>query len=96
MRNEFERIPTSPEVYAVIRARHGSQMTVYATFSDPDGTFNGGPGERGRMETVWGIEGCDFPILEARTTWDIDPDQSHKRINEKHEYWLLIGRKEES
>lgn len=96
MSNEFERIPTSAEVYAVLRARHGDQMRVYASFSDPDGTFNGGPGEIGRMDTIWSIDGCDFPILEIKTTWDIDPVRPHQRTNVESSYWLLVGRKEES
>jgi hypothetical protein len=91
---DFERIPTSPEVYAVIMARHREHMTCYGSFSDPDGTFNGGPGERGRMVTTWAIAGCDFPILEIRTSWDIDHEKPHKRINEKHEHWLCVGKRE--
>lgn len=96
MSNDYTRIPTSPEVYAVLRARHGDQMRVYASFSDPDGTFNGGPGEVGRMDTIWSIDGCDFPILEVKTTWDIDFERPHHRVNPKSAYWLLIGRKEAS
>jgi hypothetical protein len=88
----YKKIPTSAEVCAVIRARHNADMTVFATFSDPDGTFNGGPGERGRMDTAYGLKGCDWPLIEYRTTWDIDqdPERSYKRHNEKHEYWICI------
>jgi hypothetical protein len=88
---DWLRIQTSAEVAAVIRARHGKQLVVFASFSDPDGTFNGGAGERGRMETAWGFNGASDPILEARTTWEIDPEQRHKRINEQHEYWLCAS-----
>lgn len=89
------RIPTSAEVAAVIRARHGKELTVFGSFSDPDGRFNGGAGDQGRMDTMWGFNGADAPILEARTTWGIDPEQEHKRINEKHDYFLCCGQTDE-
>lgn len=94
--NSFFGISTSAEVYAVIFARHRDRLTVFSSFSDPAGTFNGGPGEVGRMHTTWGFQGCEWPLLEARTEWQIDPEQSYKRINEKHEYWLCmpVGEKE--
>lgn len=89
--SDWIRIPTSAEVAAVIRARHGKELIVFGSFSDPDGRFNGGSGEQGRMETMWGFVNTDAPILEARTTWDIDVEHEHKRINERHEYWLCIN-----
>jgi len=97
MRN-YKRIPTSAEVCAVIRVRHSKELTVFSTFSDPDGTFNGGPGEFGRMETSYGFNGfnCDYPLIEYRTTWEIDHDQPSKRVNEKHEYWLCVALVDES
>lgn len=93
---DYTRLITSAEVYAVIMAKHRDQMASFATFSDPDGTFNGADGTRGRMDTVWGIAGCDYPILEINTRWDIDPAQPHKRINQTHSYFLLMAVKEES
>lgn len=92
---DYSRLITSAEVYAVIMARHRDQMVSFATFSDPHGTFNNGPGEVGRMDTVWGIAGCDYPILEINTRWDIDPTQSYKRINQTSLYFLLMAEKEE-
>jgi hypothetical protein len=88
-------ITTSPEVYHVIVARHGAQLKVYETFSDPDGTFNGGPGERGRMVTSWGYDGCDWPMLKTQNTWEIDPEQPYKRVNEERHYWLCLPKAEE-
>jgi hypothetical protein len=84
----WNRVPTSAEVAAAIRSHHDKELVVFASFSDPGGTLNGGPGERGRMETAWGFKGADAPILEARTTWDINSEQPHTRVNEQHEYWL--------
>lgn len=31
-----KRVITSPEVWAVIKARHGKELKVFETFSDPD------------------------------------------------------------
>jgi hypothetical protein len=76
-------------------ARHRDQMAAFATFSDPDGTFNGGSGAVGRMDTVWGIAGSDYPILEIQTRWDIDQEQPHRRINQTHSYFLLMAIKDE-
>lgn len=84
------RLPTSPEVWAVLRVRHGKEMGVYGSFSNPDGTFNGGPGETGEMHTIYCLNGAVTPFMEARTTWTIDPERPHKRIDEKHEYWLCL------
>lgn len=92
--SEYLQIPTTPEVWAVIRASH-PKMQVFSSYSDPDGRAFGGPGEKGRMETAYGFAGQDFPTLAARTTWEIDPEQPYKRINETHEYWLCVGKKEE-
>jgi hypothetical protein len=91
MSGDFVKVPTTREVWAVIRASHAEQIAVFASFSDPTGTFNGGPGEEGCMETGYGIRGTDYPILWARTTWRIEPD-SHARHDERHEYWLCIAK----
>lgn len=88
---DYITIPTSAEVCAVLRARHGAEMGVFSSFSDPDGRFNGGSGEFGRMETAYAIKGCHVPLIEYRTTWEIDPEATYKRINEKHEYWLCVA-----
>jgi len=93
--SDYTRLATSAEVYAVIMARHRDQMAAFATFSDPDGTFNGSSGAVGRMDTVWGIAGSDYPILEIKTRWDIDPEQPHKRVNQTHSYFLLMAEKDD-
>ena len=90
--NQYTRIPTTAEVFAVLRARHHNDMKCFSSFSDPTGTFMGGPGERGRMETAYCLEGADFPLIEARTTWDISQEKPHERMNEAHEYWLIVAR----
>ena len=87
----YVQITTSAEVWAVIKARHGNDLSVFESFSDPDGTFNGGPGEIGRMMTAYGFKGATEPIIKAETMWRIDPDRPHARIDEKHHYWLCVG-----
>ena len=81
--SEWIKIPTSPEVWAVIRARHYDKLKCFASYSD-----------EGDMMTAYGFENTDYPILEARTRWDVDPEKSGNRLNEKHEYWLCVGKEE--
>lgn len=86
---------TSAEVWAVLRARHAPSMKVFSCFSDPSGTFNGGPGERGVMETVYGLDGADCPLMGARTSWKINPEKPCERIDEQHEYFLFLAMQED-
>lgn len=91
---EYKKIPTTPEVYAVIVARHRSDLTVFESYSNPSGHCPLGSGQP-EMLTSFGFRGSDFPIIMARTTWEIGEVQ-HKRYNEKTEYWLCSGINEES
>jgi|SRR3569832_230369 len=86
---------TSAEVWAVIHARHRGILKVHSSFSDPSGTFNGGPGETGKMETTYGLPSADYPLIGARTTWRIDPEKPHERMDEQHEYFLICAMKED-
>lgn len=83
---EYTRLETTPEVWAVLRARHHKDMEVYATYSAPDGDQFGDP-TIARMETVYSIRGV--PFIEAKTTWDAG---SLDRKNEAHHYWLCIAK----
>lgn len=85
-------ISTSAEVWAVIHARHRNDLGVYSSYSDPDGEQSGGT--TGRMDTAYALSGADYPLMEARTTWRIDPHAPHKRLDEVHEYWLCIPLKD--
>ena len=93
--SDYYKTPTTAEVWAVMHASH-PDMKVYASYSAPEGGVYGS--EVGVMETSYTFKGCDFPIIEARTTWDIVrlEDRSKKRENTKHEYWLCVARKEET
>lgn len=92
--SDFVKVSTTPEVWAVIHASHKGRLQLYGTFSDPDGTFGGGSGERGVMDTGYSLDNTDYPILWARTEWDIAPDG--KRSNETHRYWLCVAIREAS
>lgn len=81
-------IETSPEVYAVIRARHYADMGVYSSYSNPTGDCPIGRGHP-EMVTEWGFKNGDGPILKARTTWQRG-EKEWERVNEKHEYWLVL------
>lgn len=83
MSDNYGTIPTSREVWAVIRARHESDLRLHSTYSSP---------ETGEMMTQYSLNGSDFPLIGARTRWDVDCETPHKRINEQHEFWLCVPR----
>ncbi|UOF76766.1 hypothetical protein [Caudoviricetes sp.] len=90
--NDYTRVQTSQEVFAVIRACH-PEMLVFGSFSAPEGDPFGDPG-KGRMFSSYGFDGGDCPVIEIQTTWDIT-DTNNKRQNETHEYWLCIPKRED-
>jgi len=92
--SDYKRVPTSAEVWAVIRARH-PEMRAFGSYSAPDGDQFGDP-SKGKMFTSYGFEHGDFPVMEAQTTWDIDPEAMHNRKNERHEYWLCLPVREDA
>jgi hypothetical protein len=79
---DYKTVETSQEVWAVIHARHS--LVPFATASS-----------EGDMFTSYGFPGADFPIMEARTTWEVDPERPSHRINEQNRYWLCVPIKEE-
>jgi hypothetical protein len=80
---DYRTEETSREVWAVIRARHPELV--------PHGTAS----FEGDMFTSYGFPDADFPVMEARTTWEPDPDRPSYRINEQSCFWLCIPIKEE-
>lgn len=87
---EHKRITTTKEVWQAIRHAHGGEMGVFSSFSNPDGEFMGFSG-RGEMMTEWAINGADFPIIGAQTTWDIDELDRSVKSNEQTRYWLCVA-----
>jgi len=86
---DYKKIPTSPEVWAVIKAAH-KELCVFSSYSAPDGDLYGNP-DKSRMMTEYGFRGCNCPIMGAETTWDKNPDKPHERINEHSNYWLCAS-----
>lgn len=86
--SDYRMVKTTREVWAVMRASH-PEMKPFSSYSDPEG----GDGQP-RMETAYGFEGLDFPLLFASTTWE-KGEKSYDRVNEKHEFWLCVGIAEE-
>jgi len=86
---EYKKTPTTPEVWAVIKARHHKDLMVFSSYSAPDGDRFGDP-DQGRMMTEYGLVNAGCPLMGADTRWDIDREKLHKRINERHEYWLCV------
>ena len=91
--SDYERVTTSVEVWAVIRARH-PEMQIFGSYSAPEGDHAGNP-DIGKMFTSYGFEHGDYPVMEAQTTWDIDHETLHKRKNEQHKYWLCVPKKQD-
>jgi hypothetical protein len=79
----YKQIKTTYEVWKSIKQAHPC-LVVFSSYSAP---------ERGIMETSYCFKGADYPIIEARTTWDAVPlwDVMEETKNEQHEYWLCVG-----
>jgi len=89
--SDYIKHETTYEVWKIIREAH-PDLVVFGSYSAPDGDRFGDP-NKAVMITSYGFEDDTFPIIEARTEWDIDfenPD-SGKRKNETHKYWLCVG-----
>ena len=82
----YRKVYTSAEVYAVIRARHAADMTVFGTISEPDGN-PWGDSDDCRMLTEWGIKGHDVPLIGIDQRWSKDAAQSGHR-DDTYTYWL--------
>lgn len=91
---DYKRISTSAEVWAVIHARHRGELVIFSSFSDPDGSFMGNTGE-GRMDTTYGFKDVDYAFIGISTTWTTNPEKPYERIDEKHECWLCLPLKSE-
>lgn len=89
---DFTKVPTSREVWAVIHARHRDDLAVFSTISQPHGSWGS---DQALMMTQYGFMGSAIPLLEARTTWTINPAKPHERKDETHEYWLIFATDEQ-
>ena len=91
--SDYKRVPTSTAVWEAIRARH-PDLRVFGSYSAP--CSDNGDTRKGRMVTSYGLDIGDYPIIEAHTTWDIDNDAPQKRVNERHQYWLCLPKREDA
>ena len=85
--SDYRTVLTSPEVWAVIRTRH-PELRVFGAHTSIGSVA-------GEVFTSYGFEGHDFPMIEARTIWEIDPEKPHERLNERHQLWLCSGIEED-
>lgn len=90
---DYKKFPTTEKVWDAIRLAH-PDMGLFSTFTAMDGSPFVTPGTGAAM-TEWGFRDGDFPVIGARTTWDIDWENDTGRSNEKTAYWLCVGIKEE-
>ena len=88
MNNEYRRVPTSAEVWAVLNARHASELRVYGSYSAPEGDSFGDPSKT-VMKTEYSFEDARWPIMGACTTWDV-ADATFPRTSERTNYWLCV------
>jgi len=86
-------IRTSREVWEAIRKQH-HDLHVFHSYSAPLGDQFGDP-DKGIMSTSYGFSNCEFPIISAETTWDIDHENPSNRENETTHFWLCYAIKEE-
>lgn len=89
MSDDYQRITTTPEVWAVLRASHGKSLRVFSSYSNPSG--NDGLSSERQMMTEYGLPNTDFPIIGAKTTWE-QGEKEHDRVNVKTEYWLCVAK----
>ena len=89
--SDHRKIPTSVEVYAVIRAKHGDDLALFSSYSNPTGSD--GMTTQPQMHTEWGFLGDEFPVIGAATYFDIG--ENGKRENVTSAYWLCVGLKED-
>ena len=90
--SDYRKHLTTVEVFRAIRESH-PELIVFGSYSAPGGDRFGDP-SKAVMLTSYGFEGDEFPVIEARTTWNARPS-GWERENEKHEYWLCVGESEE-
>lgn len=87
---DHRKVPTSAEVWAVIRARH-KDLKPFSSYSAPDGDQFGNPSQAVMM-TEYGLPNAPCALIGARTTWDVPrPGMCQcDRPNEATEYWLCV------
>ena len=88
MSNDYRKVPTSAEVWAVLKARHADELRVYGSYSAPEGDEFGDP-STAVMMTEYAFEDAQWPLMGARTTWAVG-DITYPRVTESTQYWLCV------
>ena len=89
----YLKVTTSAEVYAVIWAKHGDNMKVFATYSAPDGDPYGNS-DKCEMYTEWGFNNSDIPLISCRIQWDKDQESPANRLNVSRTYQIFSAMEE--
>lgn len=77
-------VETSAEVYAVIWARHKSELTVFGAFTNMEPSYLSNTPQ---ILTEWGFSGGDLPIMKHVTEWV----HGKREETATHRYWLNGG-----
>ena len=77
----YIEIETTGDVYCAIVRAHQDRLVVFSTYtSDVE------------ADTTWGFAESGTPILHANTRWSGTDEDTRRRIDEKHHYWLCFPR----
>ncbi len=85
---EYKTIPTTVVVWYAIHKSH-PELKVFESYSATDGDYFGNHSQ-GKMFTSFGFDSCEYPIISAQKTWDIDSNDPSNRLNEKYQYLLCL------
>lgn len=93
----YFRVPTTYEVYRQILDEHAKdkhegarELSVFSSCTDHVGEFG-----RPHIFTSWGFSGADYPLVEARSTWDSYEQYLNDMQSGKFEYWLICVKDDE-
>jgi hypothetical protein len=87
--SEHRRIPTTPEVWAVVHASH-PDLSVFGTISHPDGDPMGNP-DQCRMLTEYGFSREDYPLIGTEVRWN---RAEGRKESETRTYWLCVAKEQ--
>jgi hypothetical protein len=89
---DYKTVKTTKEVFDAIFKDHKDKLKVFSSCSAPEGDMYEDP-DFGRMDTSYGFDCADYPIIECRTTWLISKESKY-RGGEQTFYWLCVPIKE--
>lgn len=69
---------TKYDVWSAIKNANKNDLVVFSSFT-----------EETHAETCYGFQDADYPLMCANSRWDIG--ENYKRINEEHEYFLVVA-----